>query len=58
MASMLVVLRFLDDPYHPGVGSLQPVAMERTLELIDEALSAVGRSTRIPCTETGTQVGS
>lgn len=58
MASMLVVLRFLDDPYHSGVGSLQPVAMERTLELIDEALSAVARSTRIPCTETGRQVGS
>jgi hypothetical protein len=56
MASMLVVLRFLDHPYHSGVGGLQPVAMERTLELIDEALRAVDREARFPCTATGTRI--
>jgi hypothetical protein len=58
LGSMFVVLRLLDEPYHAGVGGLQPVAMERTLEVIDEALRAVDRTTRIPCDESGTRVGS
>ncbi len=40
MTSMLLLLNFLDNPYHPGVGSLKPVAMERTLRILDEALAA------------------
>jgi hypothetical protein len=56
MASTLVVLRFLDHPYHAGVGGLQPVAMERTLELIDEALRAVDREVSVPCTATGARI--
>jgi hypothetical protein len=56
MAATLVALRFLDHPYHPGVGGLQPVAMERTLEFIDEALRAVDREVRLPCTATGTRI--
>jgi hypothetical protein len=58
LGSMFVVLRLLDEPYHPGVGGLQPVAMERTLEVIEEALRAVDRTTRVPCDEAGTRVGS
>jgi hypothetical protein len=58
LGSMFVVLRLLDEPYHAGVGGLQPVAMERTLEVIDEALRAVDRTTRVPCDEAGTRVGS
>jgi hypothetical protein len=53
LGSMFVVLALLDDPYHGGPGALQPVAMERTLELVDEALRAVDRTTPIPCDETG-----
>ena len=30
IATMLLLLNFLDDPFHGGVGGLQPVAMERT----------------------------
>lgn len=56
MASMLVVLRFLDHPYHSGVGGLRPVAMERALEVIDEALGAIDREVRIPCTATGVRI--
>jgi hypothetical protein len=56
MASTLVVLRFLDHPYHASVGGLQPVAMERTLDLIDQALGAVDREVRLPCTATGTRI--
>jgi hypothetical protein len=58
IASLLVVLQFLDDPYQPGVGNLEPVAMERTLVLVDEALASVGADLTLPCTATGTPAGS
>jgi hypothetical protein len=50
---MFVVLVLLDNPYHGGRGSLQPDAMERTLDLVDEALRAVDVTVPIPCDETG-----
>jgi hypothetical protein len=33
--SSLLRLWFLDNPFHGGTGSLQPVAMERTLDLLN-----------------------
>jgi hypothetical protein len=53
MASLMLLLRGLDEPFHDGVGGLQPVAMERSLRLIDEALSAVGDRVQIPCDALG-----
>ena len=50
---MFVVLGLLDNPYSGGPGSLEPDAMERTLDVIDEALRAVDRTVPIPCDETG-----
>jgi hypothetical protein len=50
---MFVVLALLDRPYHSGPGGLEPVAMERTLEIVDEALGAIDRTVPIPCDETG-----
>ena len=50
---MLLLLNFLDNPYHPGVGSLKPVAMERTLRILDEALPLVDEDVSVPCDETG-----
>ena len=38
----VLLLNALDDPFHGGVGGLQPVAMERSLRIIDEALGAIG----------------
>ena len=58
LGSMFVVLKLLDDPYHGGVGGLQPVAMERTLEVIDEALRAVDRTAPVPCADDGTRAAS
>jgi len=46
---MLLLLVFLDSPFHKGVGGLRPVAMERTLRIVDEALGATGKITSIPC---------
>jgi hypothetical protein len=53
VASMLTLLWFLDNPYHGGLGSLRPTAMERTLELLDQARPVVG-DVEIPCDEQGT----
>ena len=50
MTVLLLLLFGLDKPFHGGVGGLQPVAMERSLRIIDEAL-ARGRQCTVqpPC---------
>jgi hypothetical protein len=50
---MLLLLSSLDNPFRSGVGGLRPVAMERTLEIVDEALGAVGGEVPIPCDAEG-----
>jgi hypothetical protein len=50
---MLLLLGFFDSPFQSGVGGLRPVAMERTLRIVDEALGAVGGDIRIPCNSEG-----
>ena len=52
-ATMLLLLNFLDDPVHEGVGGLQPTAMERTELLIDQQLEVVGADVTIPCDDAG-----
>ena len=52
MTSTLLLLSFLDNPFHGGVGSLKPVAMERTLGLLQEEAKIVGGVTA-PCDEQG-----
>ena len=53
MTATILLIRFLDNPYRPGVGSLKPVAMERTLRLLDQERSIVGDTTAPPCDEQG-----
>jgi Protein of unknown function (DUF4239) len=53
IATMLLLLGFLDSPFHEGVGGLRPVAMERSLGIVDEALAAIGADVRIPCDAEG-----
>ena len=53
ITTMLLLLHFLDDPYHGGVGGLQPTAMERTEQLIDQQLAAIGSTVTIPCDSNG-----
>ena len=45
ITSMLLLLNLLNNPFHDGVGGLQPVAMERTLQVIDEELGDRAAST-------------
>jgi hypothetical protein len=49
----LIAIEALDNPYRPGLGQIQPVAMERTLRLLDEAREAIGDTTPVPCNATG-----
>ena len=56
VVSMLLLIAFLDSPFHDGVGGVRPAAMERTLRIIDEALQAVGASVDIPCNARGMPV--
>jgi hypothetical protein len=54
---MLLLLNFLDNPFHSDVGGLRPVAMERTLRIVDESLDAVGADVLIPCDPDGNPAG-
>jgi hypothetical protein len=53
MAALMLLLHALDDPFHGGVGGLQPVAMERSLHIVDQALGAVGTRVALPCDAVG-----
>jgi hypothetical protein len=56
VASMLLLIAFLDSPFHQGVGGVRPAAMERTLRIVDEALGAVGVRVNVPCDADGAPV--
>jgi len=56
ISTMLLLLVFLNDPVRSGVGALRPVAMERSLRMIDEALAGLGgagQAARVPCDAEG-----
>jgi hypothetical protein len=53
MTTLLLLLLALDNPFHRGVGGLQPTAMNRTLRLVDQALPNVDTKFRIPCNSVG-----
>lgn len=58
LTASLLVIRFLDNPYHPGHGSLRPVAMEQVLGQIQDATSRLGASVHIPCDAAGRARGT
>jgi hypothetical protein len=53
MVLLLLLIQFLDNPFHRGTGSLRPVAMERTLHIIDQELRIIGHDTPLPCNARG-----
>ena len=53
IAVMLLLLASLDRPFHPGVGGLQPVAMERSLRVLDDVLPSVAPGVSAPCDAQG-----
>ena len=53
MVATLLLLSILDNPYRRGVSELRPVAMQQTLELIDQARGALGQNNPLPCNAQG-----
>jgi hypothetical protein len=53
IVSMLLLLQFLNNPFHGGVGGLRPVAMERTLHILDAELQAGDVQRTPPCDARG-----
>jgi hypothetical protein len=52
ITSTLLLLWFLDNPFHAGVGGLKPTAMERTLEIVDQG-QVVSPEIQLPCDSDG-----
>src|SRR6185312_8795905 len=50
---MLLLLWSLDRPFHTGVGGLKPVAMERSLRVLDEVLPSLAPGVSLPCDAEG-----
>ena len=53
IASLLLLINFLDNPFTDGVGGVKPVAMERALDVIDEATAAADVEVELPCDALG-----
>jgi hypothetical protein len=53
ITSTLLLLWFLDNPYHRGVGGLRPTAMERTLALLKIETGIAGGRFATPCNRQG-----
>jgi hypothetical protein len=49
----LLAIYALDNPYRPGPGSIRPLAMERSLRIVDEARVALNDEAPIPCDAEG-----
>jgi hypothetical protein len=53
VVATLFVVRFLNSPFHTGVSGLRPVAMERTLRILDQERKLVGDTAPLPCDAVG-----
>jgi hypothetical protein len=57
ISSTMLLLWFLDNPYHQGVGGLRPVAMERTVRLLAQEAGVTGVRPVIRCDANGVPRG-
>jgi uncharacterized protein DUF4239 len=53
IVSLLLLLKFLNDPFQGSVGGLKPTAMERTARTIDDQAAAIGLRVSVPCNAEG-----
>jgi hypothetical protein len=51
-----LLINVLDQPFHKGIGGLQPVAMQRTLRTLDQE-QQIAPVAEIPCDASGLPVG-
>jgi hypothetical protein len=54
----LAAINALDNPYRDGLGQIKPVAMERTLRILDAELAIVNDRAPVPCDARGAPVRS
>ena len=54
----LLAINALDNPYRDGVGQIKPVAMERSLRILDRARAIVNDTAPLPCDARGAPVSS
>jgi Protein of unknown function (DUF4239) len=54
----LAAINALDNPYRPGLGRIEPVAMERSLRILDSARGVVNATAPLPCDDRGAPVSS
>jgi hypothetical protein len=52
----LLAIYTLDNPYAPGVGRLEPAAMERSLVLLDQVRATLGDDAPLPCDADGRRI--
>ena len=57
LTSMLLLLNLLNNPFHDGVGGLQPVAMERSLQVIDQEVTDIDFDEALACDDRGNALG-
>ena len=53
VASTLLLLFFLDNPYERGIGGLKPVAMQRSLRQLTAITAILGKPVVLPCSPHG-----
>ena len=58
VVATLLAITMLDNPYKPGLGAIEPAAMERTLTLIEQARTVVGSPDSYPCDARGRAVAA
>jgi len=58
VVATLLAIAALDNPYGAGVGNIRPVAMERSLRIIDEARVIANEPDSRICDADGTAIGS
>jgi hypothetical protein len=53
LGAILLLIRQLNNPFHEGIGGLEPTAMERTLNIIEVQLADEIEVGPLPCNEDG-----
>ncbi len=53
VVATLLAIYALDSPYQTGVGNIEPVAMERSLAVLEEARSILQDDSALPCDDRG-----
>ena len=58
IALTLLAINALDNPYRDAVGEIKPVAMERSLRILDRERAVVNETAPVPCDARGARVSS